>query len=86
MTRSRCRILGLAVLLAGLPAAVFAGAGTVPSRDFFPVSAWYPGGKARAPMLETVTPESAAAWRTAVRTCTTCPSTFSRSTRDSCSG
>jgi beta-galactosidase len=33
------------------------------TRGFFPVSVWYAGGKARAPMLETVTPESAAVWR-----------------------
>lgn len=30
---------------------------------FFPVSAWYAGGRARAPMLEAVTSESRAAWR-----------------------
>jgi beta-galactosidase len=30
---------------------------------FFPVSVWYGGGKARAPMLEPVSPQSAAAWR-----------------------
>jgi beta-galactosidase len=31
--------------------------------DFFPVSVWYAGGKARAPMLENVTPESARIWK-----------------------
>lgn len=30
---------------------------------FLPVSVWYGGGKARAPMLEPVTPASAAVWR-----------------------
>ena len=30
--------------------------------DFLPVSVWYSGGKARAPMLEPVTAESPAAW------------------------
>ncbi|HXJ89615.1 MAG TPA: beta-galactosidase [Candidatus Binatia bacterium] len=30
---------------------------------FFPVSVWYSGGKARAPMLETITPESARLWK-----------------------
>lgn len=30
---------------------------------FLPVSVWYAGGKARAPMLEPVTPQSAAVWR-----------------------
>jgi beta-galactosidase GanA len=33
------------------------------ARGFFPVSVWYAGGKARAPMLETVTPRSREAWR-----------------------
>jgi beta-galactosidase len=33
------------------------------SRDFFPVSVWYAGGKARAPMLEKVTADSARLWR-----------------------
>ncbi len=33
------------------------------SREFFPVSVWYAGGKARAPMLETVTPGSRAIWK-----------------------
>jgi len=31
--------------------------------NFLPVSVWYAGGKARAPMLEPVTPQSAAIWR-----------------------
>jgi beta-galactosidase len=29
---------------------------------FFPVAVWYSGGKARAPMLETITPDSAGLW------------------------
>jgi beta-galactosidase len=33
------------------------------TRGFFPVSVWYAGGKARAPMLETVTPASRGAWK-----------------------
>ena len=33
------------------------------TKGFFPVSVWYAGGKARAPMLETVTPGSRQAWR-----------------------
>lgn len=33
------------------------------SRGFFPVSVWYPGGKARAPMLEAVTPASRSEWK-----------------------
>jgi beta-galactosidase len=31
--------------------------------DFFPFSVWYSGGKARAPMLSEITPESAQNWR-----------------------
>ena len=34
-----------------------------PGGDFLPVSVWYGGGKARAPMLEPVTPASADVWR-----------------------
>jgi len=30
---------------------------------FFPVAVWYSGGKARAPMLETVTPDSSRSWK-----------------------
>ena len=33
------------------------------THGFFPVSVWYAGGKARAPMLELVTPRSREAWR-----------------------
>jgi len=33
------------------------------TKSHFPVSVWYAGGRARAPMLETVTPLSAAVWR-----------------------
>ena len=32
-------------------------------RGFFPVSVWYAGGKARAPMLEEVTPKKALYWK-----------------------
>lgn len=31
--------------------------------DFFPISVWYSGGKARAPMLETITPDSPRRWK-----------------------
>lgn len=31
--------------------------------DFFPVAVWYSGGKARAPMLETITPDSPRLWK-----------------------
>jgi len=36
--------------------------GTAPP-EFFPVSVWYSGGKARAPMLSTIMPESEEVWR-----------------------
>jgi beta-galactosidase len=67
------------LLLSGIAALAFS-AGTAPGRavpqsthaaqppaDFFPVSVWYGGGKARAPMLEPVTPESERAWREDIR-------------------
>ncbi|HKU24877.1 MAG TPA: beta-galactosidase, partial [Candidatus Sulfotelmatobacter sp.] len=31
--------------------------------NFFPVSVWYSGGKARAPMLEKITPDSPRLWK-----------------------
>ena len=34
-----------------------------PDGNFLPVSVWYAGGKARAPMLEPVTPASPVVWR-----------------------
>ncbi len=49
-------IFGLAVSLRSA-----SPAGT--TRDFLPVSVWYAGGKARAPMLEKVTADSARLWR-----------------------
>lgn len=36
---------------------------TGPSKDFFPVSVWYSGGKARAPMLDPVTKDSSRLWK-----------------------
>jgi beta-galactosidase len=51
-------ILAAVVLLA--PALAYAAP---PKDNFLPVSAWYAGGKARAPMLEPVTPASPALWR-----------------------
>jgi len=66
MIHNRKRTLGPAIILSAILAAVMVlpnGFADDKTRDFFPVSVWYPGGKARAPMLETVTPESAAVWR-----------------------
>src|SRR5512144_347259 len=58
----------LAILLAALPlflGAAAPGSAAAPdkTRGFFPVSVWYAGGKARAPMLETVTPASRETWK-----------------------
>jgi len=56
--RSSARVPGFALL------AVFAVLRPAAAADdFLPVSVWYAGGKARAPMLEPVTPASAGAWR-----------------------
>ena len=33
------------------------------NETFFPVAVWYSGGKARAPMLETITPDSPRLWK-----------------------
>jgi beta-galactosidase len=33
------------------------------NKDFFPFSVWYSGGKARAPMLSVITPQSEEIWR-----------------------
>jgi hypothetical protein len=52
----------MASVLSG-PAAARAAAAPDRTRGFFPVSVWYAGGKARAPMLETVTPASRATWK-----------------------
>lgn len=40
-----------------------AGNAAAHAAQFFPVSVWYSGGKARAPMLETITPDSARLWK-----------------------
>jgi beta-galactosidase len=42
------------------PVALFAGQ---KGKEFFPVSVWYAGGKARAPMLERVAPDSSRLWK-----------------------
>jgi beta-galactosidase len=55
--------------MASVLVAVFLGCWAVSSfvgardKDFFPVSVWYAGGKARAPMLEKVTSDSARLWK-----------------------
>jgi beta-galactosidase len=66
--RQRSKILFTAALTSALTAGLFGApqAGSAPrdkTKGFFPVSVWYAGGKARAPMLETVTPQSRDVWR-----------------------
>jgi hypothetical protein len=43
------------------------GSAALPAPTFFPVSVWYSGGKARAPMLSEITPQSEAEWREDLR-------------------
>src|SRR5512135_3146185 len=63
------RLFGWSLALAGLvlastPAfAAAPAAGQDKTHGFFPVSVWYAGGIARAPMLESVTSGSPAVWR-----------------------
>jgi len=47
------------VVVAGL----FSDAHGQEREAFFPMSVWYSGGKARAPMLEQITPQSEGEWR-----------------------
>lgn len=42
---------------------IFAQNQKISKSDFFPVSVWYSGGKARAPMLSEITPNSRAEWK-----------------------
>jgi beta-galactosidase len=53
----------VALVAAGFAVAAAAAPAPDKTRGFFPVSVWYAGGKARAPMLETVTPLSREAWK-----------------------
>ena len=46
-----------------LSAALLAQEGAQTKSSFYPVSVWYSGGKARAPMLEQVSGESARLWK-----------------------
>jgi len=58
--RTRTALLILAAAVLGQ--AALAAAAADKTKGFFPVSVWYAGGRARAPMLETVTPASREAW------------------------
>lgn len=55
-------LVGCSQPVADRPRPVEETAGTL-SADFFPVSVWYSGGTARAPMLSEITDESEAQWR-----------------------
>jgi hypothetical protein len=56
--------LSLALIILFIAAAaVVPGRAGDKTKGFFPVSVWYAGGTARAPMLEAVTPRSPEAWR-----------------------
>jgi len=66
MRRALRRAVCLGIIVGGL--LLLAPPPTEPSsppahHGFFPVSVWYAGGTARAPMLEKVTPEKVAVWR-----------------------
>ena len=45
----------------------FEAAASLAPSTFFPVSTWYSGGKARAPMLSAMTPGSEQEWREDIR-------------------
>jgi beta-galactosidase len=51
------------ILVTALGLSHLIGGDTGKKRDFFPVSVWYAGGKARAPMLEKFSPEKRNIWR-----------------------
>ena len=60
MTRS---CLALCVLLLSSPVLAQERTAGANKDDFFPFSAWYVGGKARAPMVSEITPASREQWR-----------------------
>lgn len=55
-------ISAIALILLVLPGA-FGQKSVDSSKDFFPVSVWYSGGKARAPMLDPLTADSERLWK-----------------------
>jgi hypothetical protein len=57
------RVLGATALVVAGAAAIAAAGTPDRTKGFFPISVWYAGGKARAPMLETVIPASREAWK-----------------------
>ncbi len=54
---------GISFFLWLLVAASISGFSLEKKKDFYPVSVWYAGGKARAPMLEKVTADSPRLWK-----------------------
>jgi beta-galactosidase len=58
-SRATRSVLSLVLLLGAWAAPALSG---TPDKDFYPVSVWYAGGKARAPMLEKVTADSPRLW------------------------
>jgi beta-galactosidase len=63
IARRAARTLAVLGLALGAASAAPSAPAADRTRGFFPVSVWYAGGKARAPMLETVTPASREVWR-----------------------
>jgi beta-galactosidase len=60
---ARTAVIALAMTSVLLGAVVSPASPPDKTKGFFPVSVWYAGGKARAPMLETVTPRSRELWK-----------------------
>ena len=58
----RMNLFRIAIGVLALSAALPAQEGVQTQSSFYPVSVWYSGGKARAPMLEEVTADSARLW------------------------
>jgi beta-galactosidase len=59
----RYRKSGIIIFFWLLAAALSSGLSLEKKKDFYPVSVWYAGGKARAPMLEKVTADSPRLWK-----------------------
>jgi beta-galactosidase len=63
MVPMRRKVFRIATVLLTMCAAMPAQQDTRSQTSFFPVSVWYSGGKARAPMLETINADSARLWK-----------------------
>src|SRR5579862_8305326 len=62
-SRFRQNFLPIVLLVLALTAVLPAQDGFQTKSEFYPVSVWYSGGKARAPMLEEVNADSARLWK-----------------------